>query len=150
MTRGHCLPGRQRSDDNSRMKTILMTLAAVVVATAASQLAAHHSFAAQYDPTKAVRISGTLSKIEWTNPHTYFYVDVKEDDGKVTTWGCEGAAAGQLSRRGFKKGDVKIGDTIIIDGYRARDGSHLMDARRMTLSDGRVVAGGSPGDGGPQ
>ena len=132
------------------MKTRVIAVAAIVAVVGGGRLLAHHSFAAQYDPTKAIRISGTLSKVEWTNPHTYFYVDVKEGNGQVTTWGCEGAAAGQLSRRGFKKGDVKIGDTIIIDGYPARDGSRLMDARRMTLADGRIVAGGSPGDGGPQ
>jgi hypothetical protein len=132
------------------MKTHVILIAAVIGILAGTRLLAHHSFAAQYDPSKAIRITGTLSKIEWTNPHTYFYVDVKEENGQVTTWGCEGAASGQLSRRGFKKGDVKIGDTIVIDGYRARDGSHLMDARRITLADGRIVAGGSPGDGGPQ
>ena len=132
------------------MKTRLLFIVVTIGALADARLIAHHSFAAQYDPSKAIRIMGTLSKIEWTNPHTYFYVDVKDENGQVTTWGCEGAASAQLSRRGFKKGDVKIGDTIVIDGYRARDGSHLMDARRMTLADGRIVAGGSPGDGGPQ
>ena len=132
------------------MKTRLIAVAAVLALAAGARLLAHHSFAAQYDPTKAIRISGVLSKVEWTNPHTYFYVDVKEENGQTVTWGCEGAAAGSLSRRGLKRGDVKIGDMLIIDGYRARDGSHLMDARRMTLPDGRIVAGGSPGDGGPQ
>ena len=68
----------------------------------------------------------------------------------MVTWGCEGAAPAQLSRRGFKRGDLKLGDTMTVDGYRARDGSHLMDARRVTLADGRIVSGGSPGDGGPQ
>jgi len=132
------------------MKTRFIALAAIVAVAAGVRLAAHHSFAAQYDPTKAIRIQGVLSKVEWTNPHTYFYVDVKEENGQTATWGCEGAAAGSLSRRGFKRGDVKIGEVLIIDGYRARDGSRLMDARRMTLPDGRIVAGGSPGDGGPQ
>jgi hypothetical protein len=114
------------------MKTHMILIAAVIGILAGTRLLAHHSFAAQYDPSKAI------------------YVDVKEENGQVTTWGCEGAASGQLSRRGFKKGDAKIGDTIVIDGYRARDGSHLMDARRITLADGRIVAGGSAGDGGPQ
>jgi hypothetical protein len=110
---------------------------------------AHHSFAAEFDGSKAMRIRGVLTKIEWTNPHSYFYVDVKDDDGKVVNWGCEAGAPGALSRRGFKRGDIKLGDTIIVDGYRAKDGSHLMDARRVTLPDGRVVSGGSAGDGGP-
>ena len=132
------------------MKTTLVVVAAMVAIAAGARLGAHHSFAAQYDPTKAIRIAGTLSKVEWTNPHTYFYLDVKGDDGKVTTWSCEGAAPAQLSRRGFKKGDLKLGDALVVDGYRARDGSQLMDARRVTLADGRIVSGASAGDGGPQ
>lgn len=114
------------------------------------QLWAHHSFAATYDGSKAIRITGKLTKIEWTNPHSYIYLDVTDENGKVVNWACEGAAPGALSRRGFQKGDIKFGDTIIIDGYRARDGSYLMDARRVILPDGRVIAGGTEGDGGPQ
>ena len=132
------------------MKARFIAVAAMVAIAAGARLFGHHSFAAQYDPTTAIRITGTLSKVEWTNPHTYFYLDVKENDGQMTTWGCEGASPGSLSRRGFKRGDVKVGDLLIVDGYRARDGSRLMDARRVTLPDGRIVSGGSPGDGGPQ
>jgi len=110
---------------------------------------AHHSFAAEFDSTKAVRLSGTLTKIEWTNPHSYFYLDVKDEKGAVANWACEGAPPGAFSRRGFKKGDIKIGDTLVVDGYRAKDGSRLIDARRVTLPDGRNIYGGTPGDGGP-
>jgi hypothetical protein len=110
---------------------------------------AHHSFAAEFDASKAVRLKGTLTKIEWTNPHSYFYVDVKDEKGAVVNWGCEGAGPGALSRRGFKRGDIKLGDTLIVDGYAAKDGSHLIDARRVTLPDGRTIYGGTPGDGGP-
>lgn len=116
---------------------------------AALPLAAHHSFAAEFDGTKAFRIKGTLTKIEWTNPHSYFYLDVKDEKGSVVNWACEGGGPGALSRRGFKRGDIKLGDTLIIDGYVAKDGSHLIDARRVTLPDGRVIYGGSAGDGGP-
>jgi len=112
-------------------------------------LLAHHSFAAEFDATKAVRLTGTLTKIEWTNPHSYFYLDVKEENGTVANWACEGAPPGAFSRRGFKKGDIKAGETLIVDGYRAKDGSRLMDARRVTLPDGRNIYGGTPGDGGP-
>jgi hypothetical protein len=125
----------------------LAVLAAVLFTTAAS---GHHSFAAEYDGTKAIRLEGTLVKIEWTNPHTYFYIDVKQPDGSVVRWGLEAGSPGALSRRGFKRSDIKLGDTIIVDGYRARDGSNLADARRVTLPDGRIVSGGSAGDGGPQ
>jgi hypothetical protein len=127
----------------------ISVLAAVTVLFAIPA-AAHHSFAAEYDGTKAIRLVGTLVKIEWTNPHTYFYIDVKQDDGTVVRWGLEAGSPGALSRRGFKRTDIKLGDTIIVDGYRARDGSNLADARRVTLPDGRIVSGGSAGDGGPQ
>jgi len=113
------------------------------------QALAHHSFAAEFDASKAIRLTGALTKIEWTNPHSYFYLDVKDEKGAVVNWGCEGAAPGALSRRGFKRGDIKLGDTLIVDGYRAKDGSHLIDARRVTLPDGRTIYGGTPGDGGP-
>ena len=123
--------------------------AASLVLISALPMAAHHSFAAEFDASKAIRVKGTLSKIEWTNPHSYFYVDIVDAQGKTQNWGCEGAGPGALSRRGWKKGDLKIGDTIVVDGYRAKDGSHLIDARRVTFPDGRSVYGGSPGDGGP-
>lgn len=112
-------------------------------------LAAHHSFAAEFDGSKAIRVKGKLTKIEWTNPHSYFYMDVTDDNGAVANWSCEAGSPGALSRRGFKRGDIKLGDTMIVDGYRAKDGSRLIDARRVTLPDGRIVSGGSAGDGGP-
>jgi hypothetical protein len=134
-----------------RLTTALAATIALVVCVGSTRTTlAHHSFAAEYDGTKAIRLVGTLVKIEWTNPHTYFYIDVKEPDGAVTRWGLEAGSPGALSRRGFKRGDIKLGDTIIVDGYRARDGSNLADARRVTLPDGRVVSGASAGDGGPQ
>ena len=133
-----------------RMKLFVVIASAGAAMLMEGRLQAHHSFAAQYDGTKAIRLTGTLTRVEWTNPHTYFYLDVKESDGTVVQWACEAGAPGALSRRGFKRGDLKIGDTIIVDGYRARDGSHLADARRVTLPDGRIVSGASAGDGGPQ
>ena len=132
------------------MKTRLAIVFASVIVMAGVPLVAHHSFAAEFDGTKAVRLTGTLMKVEWTNPHSYFYIDVKDDNGGVVRWGCEAGAPGALSRRGFKRGDLKLGDTIIVDGYLAKDGSHLIDARRVTLPDGRIVSGASAGDGGPQ
>lgn len=113
-------------------------------------LAAHHSFAAEFDASKAIRLNGTLTKVEWTNPHIYFYIDVKDETGNVVRWTCESGAPGALSRRGFKRGDLKLGDAIVVDGYRAKNGSNMVDARRVTLPDGRIVSGASAGDGGPQ
>jgi len=131
------------------MKAKFLATGAILALAAALPMLAHHSFAAEFDASKAVRLTGELTKIEWTNPHTYFYIAVKDEKGQIANWACEGAAPGALSRRGFKKGDVKIGDTFIVDGYRAKDGSRLIDARRVTLPDGRSIYGGAPGDGGP-
>ncbi len=132
------------------MKKILLLLVVAVATASGAQLLAHHSFAAEFDASKAIRVTGTLSKVEWTNPHIYFYLDAKDEQGNAVKWTCESGAPGALSRRGFKRGDLKLGDTIVVDGYRAKNGSNLMDARRVTLADGRIVSGASAGDGGPQ
>jgi Family of unknown function (DUF6152) len=126
----------------------LYLAAACVALLNALAAQAHHSFAAEFDGTKPVRLVGTITRIEWTNPHSYFYLDVKGAKG-VNNWACESGNPGALSRRGWKKGDIKLGDSLIVDGYLAKDGSRLIDARRVKLPDGRTVYGGSAGDGGP-
>jgi hypothetical protein len=131
------------------MKCMLSVVAAAMT-WIGTPLVAHHSFAAEFDASKAIRITGTLAKVEWTNPHIYFYLDTKDEQGNAVRWTCESAAPGALSRRGFKRGDLKLGDTIVVDGYRAKNGANLVDARRVTLADGRIVSGASAGDGGPQ
>ncbi len=123
--------------------------AAALSLMAALPVEAHHSFAAEFDGGKPVRLVGTITKIEWTNPHTYFYVDVTDSKGQVHNWACEAGNPGALTRRGWKKGDIRFGDKLIVDGYLAKDGSRLIDARRVILPDGRTVYGGSAGDGGP-
>ena len=115
------------------LKTSLPAAFAVAALAAAIPAHAHHSFAAEFDGSRSVRLTGTITRIEWSNPHSYFFIDVKDDKGTVVNWGCEGAGPGALTRRGWKKGDVKLGDTLIVDGYPAKDGSHLIDARRVTL-----------------
>jgi hypothetical protein len=121
----------------------LMGLLAVISASA------HHSFSAQFDGSKPVELKGVVTKIEWQNPHVYFYLDVKDEKGNVTNWGCETAGPGSLHRQGWSRDVLKIGDQIIVNGYLAKDGSKLADARRVTLADGRRILGGTPGDGGP-
>ncbi len=132
------------------MKLRIVILVASLSLAAGVPLLAHHSFAAEFDASKAIRVTGTLTRVQWTNPHTYFYIDVKDENGNVSKWSCEAGAPGALSRRGFKRGDLKLGDMVVVDGYRAKDGSRLMDARRVTLPDGRIVSGASAGDGGPE
>jgi len=130
----------------ARRSTVAALLAATLVAAAAQ---AHHSFAAMYDPGKPIRLTGRLVKVEWVNPHSHFDLEVKGRDGQVALWSVEGAGPGALSRRGFNKTDVKVGDTLTVDGYLARSGKRVIDGQRVTLPDGRVFNSGSSGTGGP-
>jgi hypothetical protein len=109
---------------------------------------AHHSFAAEYDATKPITLMGTVTKVEWTNPHCWFYIDVKnEASGKTENWALELGNPNQLLRAGWKRNSLKIGDAITVDGSRARDGSLTVNARSMILmSTGqRLFAGSSQG-----
>ena len=115
-------------------------------------LLAHHSFGAEYDVNKPVTLTGVITKIEWTNPHSFFYVDVKDASGKVTNWKFEGYPPSVLSRTGWKKDvTMKNGDTVTVFGWHARDGSNLAHSREVTLADGKKLFFGPPagtGDGG--
>jgi hypothetical protein len=111
-------------------------------------LAAHHSFAAEYDAKQPITISGTVTKLEWTNPHARFYVDVTDATGKTVNWNFELASPNVLTRSGWKRTSLKAGDKITVEGSRAKDGSLMANARAVTLADGkRVFAGSSGGDG---
>jgi hypothetical protein len=100
---------------------------------------AHHSFAAEYDASQPVSVTGTVSKVEWKNPHIWFYIDVKDAAGKVATWGFSGGAPGMLMRRGINPDAMKIGDTVVVEGFRARDGSNNASGGKVTFADGRSV-----------
>jgi hypothetical protein len=108
-------------------------------------LRAHHSEAAEYDSTRPVKVSGPLTKVEWANPHVWFYVDVTGEDGKVTNWGFSTAPPGSLMRRGINRTSLKIGAVVNVEGVRARDGSNNASMRRLTFSDGSQVL--APTDG---
>jgi hypothetical protein len=109
---------------------------------------AHHSFSAEYDAKKPITLAGTVTRVEWLNPHTKFYVDVKGEDGKVVNWEFELGSPNQLARRGWTRHSLNVGDRVTLDAYLAKDGSHLADVRTATLADGRKVFAGSAGDGG--
>jgi len=113
---------------------------------------AHHSFAAEYDEKKPVKVTGIVSKVEWTNPHSRMYLNVKEASGKVTVWNFEFGSPNHLFRAGWTRNTVKEGDQITIEGWGAKDGSHLAQTRQVVLADGRKVpgfAGGAESGGAP-
>ena len=110
---------------------------------------AHHSFAAEFDQNKKVELTGTVTKVEWMNPHAHFLMAVKDDSGKTTIWDFETGSPNALARRGVTRHSLKEGDVIKVVGYRAKDGSSLASAGTVTFSDGRSVFAGTSGDGGP-
>jgi hypothetical protein len=122
------------------MKALVPLLAAAaIVAGAARAAQAHHSFAAEYDDQKPLKITGTLTKVEWMNPHIWYYVDVKNPDGSVTTWAISGGAPGQLMRRGITKDLLVLGSEVNVEGFKAKDGSNNGFGQRVTYPDGRNV-----------
>jgi len=121
-------------------------LAVLLAATAAGAAVAHHSFASEFDAAKKLKLTGTVTKVEWRNPHTYFYVDVKGEDGAIHNWAMELGSPNVLMRRGWTRDSLKIGDQVTVEGARARDNSYKANANSVVMGDGKRLFNGSAED----
>ena len=127
-------------------RTITALLCAAMTALAVQPTAAHHSFAAEFDANAPIELTGTVTKVEWANPHTYFYMDVTGPKGDVENWALEMGSPNGLMRRGWTRDSMKIGDVVTVTGSRAKDGSTKGNARSVTLSTGKRLFAGSSQD----
>ena len=115
----------------------------------AAALSAHHSFAAEFDANQPIQLKGTVAKVEWINPHTWIHLDVKKSDGSMERWMIEGGTPNTLLRRGLTKNSLPEGTELVVDGYKAKNGSNRANGRDLTFPDGRKLFMGSSGTGAP-
>jgi len=128
---------------------IVLFLAGLAIAVMTLRASAHHSFAAEFDRDKPITLTGTVTKLEWTNPHARIYIDVKDDQGKVVNWDCELGPPNGLMRRGWNRNSLKQGHVVTINGFLSKTAPHVANARTVKLADGREVFAGSSFDTGP-
>ena len=128
---------------------LFLAAAAVLILAAVPPAVAHHAFAAEFDGSKPVTLKGTVTKMEWINPHAWLHMEVKGPNGKVVAWTVEGGAPNALLRRGLNKNSVPPGTQITVEGFRAKDGSNRANGREVTLANGQKLFIGSSGTGAP-
>jgi hypothetical protein len=132
-----------------RARVSLRVAAVSVALAAAPSLTAHHAFSAEFDANRPIKLRGTVTKVDWINPHSWIHLDVKKDDGKVESWMIEGGPPGVLVRRGWTKTSLAPGTEILVEGYQSKDGSQRANGRDVTFPDGRKLFVGSSGTGAP-
>ena len=125
------------------MRAKMLSVMAGGLMLAAVPMLAHHSFSAEYDRSKPIALKGTVTKVEWMNPHARFYLDVKDDGGKVTNWEFELGSPNGLMRQGWTRNSLKIGEVVSVNGSRAKDGSNLVNASSVAFDDGKKVFSGA-------
>ena len=130
-------------------RTLLIVTVAASLLLLSVEAFAHHAFSAEFDANKPVQLRGTVAKVEWINPHTWIHIDVKEPDGTTTRWMIEGGTPNTLLRRGLTRDSLPIGTEIIVDGYRAKNGTNRANGRDVQFPDGRKLFMGSSGVGAP-
>ena len=124
-------------------RTLLTAVAALLSLLFAVPASAHHAFAAEFDANKKVKVSGAVTRLEWTNPHAWLYIDAKDENGNVTSWSFELGSPNALIRRGWRRTSLKAGDQVSIEGFAAKDGTNTANAHNVTLPDGRTIFAGS-------
>lgn len=134
---------------SKRTATIWLAIALVAL-LATAQLLAHHAFSAEFDANRPVQLKGTVTKMEWINPHAWIHIDVTMEDGKVEQWMIEGGTPNTLFRRGFTKQSLMPGTIIMVDGYQAKDGTQKANGRDLTFENGQRLFMGSSGTGAPR
>ena len=132
------------------MRLKIGAIATAIVWIAVAPAAAHHAFSAEFDVAKPITLTGKVTSVLWSNPHAWIYIDVQGDDGKVVNWGLEFGGANSLYRRGWRQDDVAPGTLVTIEGFQARSGTPIGNARSMTLPDGRRLFSGVANEGAPR